>query len=83
MAPGTECRVTEQVNKLVPALPGVKQIGIYCRKSAPFIINDSILKFYQKLIIHACFYFGFPFSDVYLFLKWVYYKIYIKLFLET
>ena len=53
MAPGTECRVTEKVNKLVPALPGVKQTGIYCRKSAPSIINDNILKFYQKLIIQC------------------------------
>lgn len=52
MAPGTECRVTEKVNKLVLALPGVKQTGIYCRKSAPSIIND-ILKFYQKLIIQV------------------------------
>lgn len=51
MAPGTECRVTEKVNKLVQGLPGVKQIGIYHRRSAPSIINDNTLKLYQKLII--------------------------------
>lgn len=42
--------MTEDMNKLVQALPDVEQIGIYHRKNAPFKINDSILKLYQKLI---------------------------------
>lgn len=42
--------MTENMNKLVQALPDVEQIGIYHRKTAPSIINDSILKLYQKLI---------------------------------
>lgn len=67
MAPGIECCVTEKVNKLVQALPGVKQIGIYHRKSAPSIINDNILKFYQKLIIQWFLLMHFPFSNVYIF----------------
>lgn len=53
MAPGTESHVAEKMNKLAQALPDVKQIGIYHRKSAPSIINDDILKFYQKLIIQC------------------------------
>lgn len=53
MAPETECHVTEKVSKLVQALPDVKQIGIYYRKSAPSIINNNIAKFYQKLTIHC------------------------------
>lgn len=53
MAPGTERCVTEKVNKLMQAVPGVKHIGKYRRKSAPSIINDDILKFYQILVIQC------------------------------